>query len=79
MQEVKKIKLEDGIEYTLVDVIEDNGVTYYYLVNENKNYNFRIRKLVMEEQKEFLSGLETEKEFEKAMTIYKEKHKNDDR
>ncbi len=78
MVSVTKVELEDGILYTLVDEIENEGIVYYYLANEEESFNFQIRKIVKEESDELISGLESDEEFEKALTLYNNKHRTDD-
>ena len=78
MVSVTKVELEDGILYTLVDEIENEGIVYYYLANEEESFNFQIRKIVKEGNDELISGLESDEEFEKALTLYNNKHRIDD-
>jgi hypothetical protein len=78
MVKVTKIELEDGVELTLIDEIEDNGVVYYYLANEEESFNFRIRKLINNGTEDLICGLDSDEEFEKAMNLYNKKHRNDD-
>ena len=67
MKEVDVIKLEDGIEYAVVQKIEKEGNTYLYLTNVDDEKDFCIRKLIMQDGEEAIIGLDDDKEFDKAL------------
>lgn len=79
MEEVKTIKLEDGIEYIVVDEINYKDNTYFYLGDERKLNTFKIRKMKTNDPKQMLNGLDSDEEFDKAMLLFSEKHKNDNK
>ena len=76
MEEVKIIDLEDG-SYIISDEIILNNTKYIYLTKENDMMNFCIRKIVMENGEEFIDALDTEEEFDRAMQVFLQKHKQD--
>ena len=76
MQEVKIIDLEDG-SYIISDEIILNNTKYIYLTKENDMMDFCIRKIVMENGEEFIDALDTEEEFDRAMQVFLQKHKQD--
>lgn len=78
MEEVKTIVLEDGIEYFLMDEIEIEGNTYYYLANINNNKDICVRKKEVENGEEFIATLDSEAEVAKALAHFAYKHKNVD-
>ena len=76
MEEVKLIDLEDG-SYIISDEIILNNTKYIYLTKENDMMDFCIRKIVMENGEEFIDALDTEEEFDRAMQVFLQKHKQD--
>ena len=76
MEEVKIIDLEDG-SYIISDEIILNNTKYIYLTKENDMMDFCIRKIVMENGEEFIDELDTEEEFDRAMQVFLQKHKQD--
>ena len=76
MEEVKIIDLEDG-SYIISDEIILNNTKYIYLTKENDMMDFCIRKIVMENGEEFIDALDTEEEFDLAMQVFLQKHKQD--
>ena len=77
MEEISVITLEDGIGYVIVDEIIINNTKYVYLADEENPLNFCIRKVIIENNEEYLINLDNELEFEKALQKYNEKnHKN---
>ncbi|MEG0794486.1 MAG: hypothetical protein RSG95_01685 [Bacilli bacterium] len=76
-EEVDFITLEDGIDYIIIDEIMVGNTKYVYLVNENDDLDFVIRKVKIENNEDYLVGLETDEEFDYALKEFTEKHKND--
>lgn len=74
MVDVEKVTLDDGITYVIVDEIEFDNKKYIYLVNENDEKDFCIRKSISENGEEFFVGLETDEEFDKAMLYFTKKN-----
>lgn len=74
MEEIRVIKLEDNIEYGIIDEIEINNQKYIYLTNIDDSTDFCIRKMIIENGKELLIGLNNEKEFDLALRYFSEKH-----
>lgn len=73
MIEIDYIKLEDGLEYAIVDEIVINDVKYLYLVQEETN-KFELRKL---DDQDYLIKVENKEEYQKAMVQFAKIHKND--
>ena len=69
-KEYNVITLEDNIEYTEIDKIEYNNNTYLFLSDLENPENFCIRKLVIENDEEYIIGLETEEEFDKILNLF---------
>ena len=65
------IVLEDGIEYIITDKINN----YLYLSNINDPKDFCIRKELIEEGEEYISGLNNEEEYYSALKLFEEKYK----
>ncbi len=73
--QVKVIKLEDGLDYFVLDEIEKDNVTYVYLANVLDETDFCIRKVNMNVNEYLLVGLDNEKEFDRALEIFTDKNK----
>ena len=54
----------DGHDYIIVKRIEIAGTTYLYLVNEDDVMDFIIQKLIVEDGEEYITGLDSDKEFD---------------
>lgn len=78
MTEVTNIvTLEDGIEYAVIDEIEHNDKRYIYLVNINDYKDFCIRKIIIENNEQFIVGLDDDKEFDLALMLFTKNHKEE--
>lgn len=69
MDTIETITLDDGITYAVVDEKVYNGIKYVYLVDRNNELNFCIRKIEIENGKEYIINLDDRKEFELALNI----------
>ncbi|MCM1371228.1 MAG: hypothetical protein NC181_05020 [Clostridium sp.] len=67
------VVLENGIEYLIANEINHGNNCYVYLMNENNSKDFCIRKKILENNHEFLIGLDDENEFEKALNLFLKK------
>ena len=76
MEEVEYITL-NGIDYLIIESIKVNENTYEYLVNENEENDFFVRKLSIKADGNYFVNLDTDEEFDEAMKAFYEKHKND--
>ena len=63
----------DGKEYDEIDLIEVNGNKYAYLLNENDDNDFVIRKV----EDEMYVPLKDKNEFDLALMYYLKKHKEE--
>lgn len=75
------IKLEDNNDYIVIDKINLENKAYIYLTNINDVSDFCVRKEIMKlddmkVEKHFLEGL-TEEEFDEAMKLFCDKHKDE--
>lgn len=64
------IELEDGLEYIITDKIEN----YLYLNNIKNHEDFCIRKEIIENNEEYIVGLENEEELKKALNLFEKKY-----
>lgn len=72
MTEKEFVTLEDGLDYIVLDIIND----YAYLVLESDPKAFCIRKIKkMDDLEEYFVGLDNDKEFDKALLLFTDKHK----
>jgi len=72
--EVNVITLDNGVDYMIVDALKVNDNNYFFLVNENDKMDFCIRKVIKENDKEYLVKLDSEEEFEDVMLAFNKKH-----
>lgn len=61
--EVECVEIE-GHDYIIAKRIEIAGTTYLYLVNEDDILDFIIQKLVVEDGEEYITSLDSDKEFD---------------
>lgn len=76
MEEVKVIDLEDGT-YIISDEISINGIKYVFLTNEKDMLDFCIRKVIINNNEEYIDYLDTDEEFDAAMQAFLDKHKQE--
>lgn len=67
------LTLADDNEYTVVDLFNDNGIDYVYLVDINNNSNIIYGKLENDEIVELSDSEEVEKIIQ---LVYEHTHKN---
>lgn len=72
--EMECIVLEDGKEYAIVDTIDKNSNTYYYLTDTSDSKKFCIRKKIMVGDMMALTTLENDKEFDDALNYFTNEH-----
>ena len=72
---IETVKVENK-NYYIVNELEANNNLYLYLVNENDNSDIIIRKKVIIDDEEFLTGLDDEEEFNMVMKLYLERFSN---
>lgn len=70
---VKCVKLEDGIEYVVLDEIDAGANTYVYLSNVDNEEDFCIRKVNNSDENTLL-GLDSDDEFDEALLLYTKKY-----
>jgi len=73
-KECNVITLENNIEYTEVDRIHYNDNTYIYLSNLDNPDDFCIRKIIKENDEEFIIGINSNKEIDKALELFMKKY-----
>ena len=66
---VKIIDLEDG-SYIVADEITIDNTKYVYLNNEKDLMDFCIRKVTIDDNQEYLIGLDNKSEFDKALQVF---------
>lgn len=74
--DIKYVTLEDGLDYIIVEDIKEQNYEYLFLVKEDDEKKFLIRKVIVENNKELLSPLDNEEEFEYALSLFNNKNKN---
>ena len=68
MIELEQITLEDGVTYSILKEKEN----YVYLINPQDENDFCIRKCVVRDGQEYIESLDSNEEFDYALSIFKE-------
>ena len=74
MIDVNTMILENGIEYTEVDTIVYNNNKYLLLSNINNVRDSCIRKIVIENNIEYVSRLDDDNEFDTILNLFMKKN-----
>ena len=69
-KELEYIELEDKENYVILKILEGTN-KYVYLANMKDASDLVIRKLIVIDGQEILSGLDTDQEFNEAMELFK--------
>lgn len=75
MIEVNTMILENGIEYTEVDDLVYNNTKYLLLSNIKNVKDSCIRKIVIENDEEFVCRLDDDSEFDIVLNLFIKKNK----
>lgn len=75
MIEVNTITI-DNKEYIIIGALENNNNKYLFLANENDEMDKCIRKIIVEDNKEYLTELDSDEEFEEIMDLFHDKYSN---
>lgn len=75
LQSYKVYTLEDGKDFILIDTLEYNDAKYLLLSSEKKSDFICIRKIIIENNEEYIVKLE-EYEFEVVVDQFLLKHKD---
>lgn len=75
MIEVNTIVLENGIEYTEIDNLVYNNIKYVLLCNVGDTKDSCIRKISIEDSKEFLARLDDDREFDIILELFMKQNK----
>jgi len=73
-KECNVVTLEDNIEYTEVDRIEYNNNNYVFLSDLENPENFCIRKLINQDNEQYIIGLDTKEEFDNVLNLFTQKY-----
>ena len=73
-KEYNVITLENNVEYTEIDKINYNNNTYIYLSNIDNPEDFCIRKIVKENDEEYIVGINSNKEIDKVLELFMKKY-----
>lgn len=74
---MQSIILDDGIEYIIYDTEIIDNIEYTLFVNVNDNTDICFRKTITENDENFYTGLDDEKEFEKVLLTFTKKNIKD--
>ena len=73
MNELDALKLE-GKDFVIVDEVKINDVLYVHLASAEDPEDFCIRKVVIKDNDEILTGLDSEEEFDIALDAFIKKN-----
>jgi len=73
-KECNVFTLENNIEYTEITRIEYNNNTYLVLSDLENPENFCIRKLIIENNEEYIIGIDTKEEFDTVLNLFSKKY-----
>ena len=68
--ELEFVKLENGIDYAIIETLIVNNNKYFILANENDEEDVTIRKVIIEDGKECMIKLDNEEEFNNVMLAF---------
>lgn len=75
MEEVNVLYI-DGEEYIIADEIAIDGTEYIFLSKEDNPLDYMIKKIKIENDLKYVVKLDNEEEFDKAMQVFLNKHKD---
>ena len=75
-KECNVITLEDNIEYTEIGKVEYNNNQYVVLAVLENPEKFCIRKLIKENEEEYIIGLDSKEEFDNVLKTFVENYLN---
>ena len=67
------VTLENGIDYDVILAIEDVNKNYIVLSNVSDHNDIAIRRILENDDKEYLEKLDSEEEFEKIINLFYER------
>jgi len=73
MNELDAIKLEDR-EFVIIDEVIINDITYVHLASADDPEEFCIRKIIIDNNKELLTPLDNDLEFDVALDAFIKKN-----
>lgn len=68
-KEYNVVVLENGVEYTEIKRVNDNGNTYVFLANLDKDDDFCVRKLIKKNNEDYIVGLDSKEEFDRVFGL----------
>lgn len=71
--EVNVIRLEDNVDYMIVSAITEKNNKYFLLAKEDSPKEILLRKVIVEDGKEYLVKLDNDDEFDEVMTLFSDK------
>lgn len=75
MIDINTVILENGVEYTEVDDLVYENTRYILLSNIDNVRDSCIRKIIIDNNLEYISELDNEKEFDVILNLFLEKNK----
>lgn len=75
-KEYNVVTLEDGKEYTEIERLEKDNNTYVFLSNLDNPNDFCIRKVIKDNDSDYIVGLTDDKEFDEILELFNRKYGN---
>lgn len=73
MMEMKTAVLEDNKEYFVIDTIDIDGITYKLFSNIEDEKEIKIRKIIIEDNVEYISGIDNDEEIKNVILAFNKK------
>ena len=75
MKDVNVFTLENGVEYIEIDQLFYNNIKYVLLCNMNNVKDSCIKKILLRDNLEYISELDSDSEFDVVLKMFVEKNK----
>ena len=75
MLDVKTAVLENDKEYYVIDSVVVDNITYKLFSNVDDEMDIKIRKIINENDELYITGIESDEEFNKVIIAFEEKLK----
>ena len=64
----------NGKKYIELDTIENKDITYAYLINQEDEYDYMIRRVIIENDETYYDPVKDDNEFQIALMLFLKKH-----
>lgn len=75
--DIDVIRLENVMNYGIIDTITHNDRNYLILLNTENDQDFCVRRVILKDNKEVVVKLDNQNEFEEIMNLFYNKHRGE--